>query len=123
MNGFVIIVDFRLKPGALAAFRPLMDANALASVRDELGCRRFDVVEPEGDTDRILLYEIYDDAAAFEDHCRTPHFLSFDAQSARLVDNKKVIRAALVCEGSAKRNSHVADAGGAERPRGGPNGR
>ncbi|RUW60724.1 putative quinol monooxygenase [Mesorhizobium sp. M7A.F.Ca.US.008.03.1.1] len=100
MSGFVIIVDFRLKEGALAAFRPMIDANATASVRDEPGCRRFDVVEPEEEPGRILIYEIYDDAAAFEYHCRTPHFLNFDAQSAPLLNEKKIIRAALVCEGS-----------------------
>ena len=99
MNGFVIIVDFRLKRGALAAFRPLMDANALASVREEPGCRRFDVVEPEGEPDRILLYEIYDDTAAFDAHCRAPHFLAFDAESAPFVEEKTVIRGVLVCEG------------------------
>lgn len=100
MNGFVVIVDFRLKPGSHAAFRPLIDENAIASVREEPGCRRFDVVEPEGEPDRILVYEIYDDAAAFDDHCRAPHFLSFDADSAPLVEGKTVRRAALVCEGS-----------------------
>ena len=42
--------------------------------RDEPGCRRFDVVEPPGEADRILLYEIYDDRAAFEAHLKTPHF-------------------------------------------------
>lgn len=99
MSGFVIIVDFHLNPGARDAFRPLMDANARASVREEPGCRRFDVVEPEGEPDRILLYEIYEDEAAFDAHCRTPHFLAFDADSASLVKHKKVIRGALVCEG------------------------
>lgn len=99
MSGFVIIVDFRLKPGAKAVFRPMIDANAVTSVREEPGCRRFDVVEPEGEADRILLYEIYDDAAAFAEHVRMPHFLTFDAESASLVEDKKVIRAALVCEG------------------------
>ncbi len=99
MSGFIIIVDFRLNAGAMGAFRPLVDANARASVREEAGCRRFDVVEPEGDPDRILLYEIYDDAAAFDAHCRTPHFLSFDADSAPLVREKHVIRGSLVCEG------------------------
>lgn len=99
MSGFVIIVDFQLNPGARAAFRPLMDANARASVREEPGCRRFDVVEMESEPDRILLYEIYDDAAAFDAHCRAPHFLAFDAQSAPLVKHKQVIRGALVCEG------------------------
>ena len=99
MSGFVIIVDFRLAAGAREAFRPLMDANARASVREESGCRRFDVVEPEGEPDRILLYEIYDDAAAFDAHCRMPHFLSFDAETAPLVREKHVIRGALVFEG------------------------
>jgi autoinducer 2-degrading protein len=99
MSGLVIIVDFKLKEGVKASFRTMIDANARASVRDEPGCRRFDVVEPQGEPDRILLYEIYDSAAAFDDHCRTPHFYQFDAESAALVIQKSVIRADLVCEG------------------------
>jgi (4S)-4-hydroxy-5-phosphonooxypentane-2,3-dione isomerase len=99
MNGYVVIVDFRLKAGTRSAFRALIDANASSSVRNEQGCRRFDVVEPMGERDRVVLYEIYDDEAAFEAHCMSAHFLSFDAESAPLVDDKTVIRAALVCEG------------------------
>lgn len=96
---YVIMVDFRLHPGALARFRPLIDANARASVANEPGCRRFDVVEPVGEADRILLYEIYDDAAAFDAHCRTTHFLEFDAACSPLVAARSVIRGLLVCEG------------------------
>ncbi|MGE0239718.1 MAG: putative quinol monooxygenase, partial [Parvibaculaceae bacterium] len=73
MTGYVILVDFLLKPGSKAEFRRAIDANARASCRDEPGCSRFDVVEPQGDADRILLYEIYDDRAAFEEHLKTPH--------------------------------------------------
>ena len=73
MSGFVIIVDFRLKPGARGEFRRLIDANARASAQTEPGCRRFDVVEPAGEADRILLYEIYDDRAAFDAHRRPAH--------------------------------------------------
>ena len=82
MSGFVIIVDFRLKAGAHAEFRRLVDANADASVRNEPGCRRFDVVEPRGEPDRVLLYEIYDDEAAFDEHCRSAHYARFDRESA-----------------------------------------
>jgi quinol monooxygenase YgiN len=99
MSGFVVIVDFRLKSGALAEFRPMIDANARASVRDEPGCRRFDVVESRGEPDRVLLYEIYDDEASFNQHCRTAHFLSFDSDSARFVAEKLVVQGDLVCEG------------------------
>jgi (4S)-4-hydroxy-5-phosphonooxypentane-2,3-dione isomerase len=101
MSGFVVMVDFRLHEGALGAFRPLIDRNARQSVRDEPGCRRFDVVEPAGETDRIVLYEIYDDRAAFDVHLKTRHYLAFDAESAGLVASKTVTTGGLVCEGSA----------------------
>ena len=99
MSGFVIMVDFRLKRGVHTEFRRMIDSNARASVRDEPGCRRFDVVEPQGEPGRILLYEIYDDETAFEEHRRAGHYLAFDAESAPLVEAKHVTRGALVCEG------------------------
>ena len=101
MSDFVIVVDFHLKPGAKAAFRRLIDDNARASCRDEPGCRRFDVLEAPNDADRILLYEIYDDRAAFDAHIKTRHFARFNEDSAALVADKKVMEFSLVCEGSA----------------------
>ena len=75
MGGYVVMVDFRLKPGTFDRFRKLIVENARASLRDEAGCRQFDVVDPRrGRGSRCVLYEIYDDAAAFEVHKRTPHF-------------------------------------------------
>lgn len=102
MSGFVILVDFRLKPGAREAFRRLVDANARASASGESGCRRFDVIEPLGEADRVLLYEIYDDRAAFDAHMRTEHFARFDAACAGLVTEKLVVECNLVCEGIAQ---------------------
>jgi quinol monooxygenase YgiN len=100
MGAYAIIVDFRLKPGSQAAFRRLVDDNAIASVRDEPGCRRFDVLEPKGENERIVLYEIYDDRAAFDAHLKTAHFASFNAASAPYVAEKRVLEYALVCAGS-----------------------
>jgi quinol monooxygenase YgiN len=101
MNDFVIVVDFHLKPGAKAAFRRLIDENARTSCREEPGCRRFDVLEPAGEGDRIVLYEIYDDRAAFDAHLKTRHFARFNEESGALVAAKVVTEFGLVCEGSA----------------------
>ena len=61
--------------GKMAAFRQLIDENARASCRDEPGCRRFDVLRTAAsDPDRILLYEIYDDRAAFDAHLQDRAF-------------------------------------------------
>jgi quinol monooxygenase YgiN len=100
MAGYVILVDFLLKPGSRDAFRRLIDENARTSVREEPGCRRFDVLEPFKEKDRILLYEIYDGRDAFELHLKSAHFASFNAASAPLVAEKTVTDCALVCAGS-----------------------
>jgi (4S)-4-hydroxy-5-phosphonooxypentane-2,3-dione isomerase len=100
VTAFAITVDFALKPGSLAAFRKLIDKNATDSCADEPGCRRFDVLAPENSTDRVFLYEIYDDRAAFEAHLKTPHYDVFNRESAPLVLTKKVTMYDLACEGS-----------------------
>jgi quinol monooxygenase YgiN len=100
-GGFVIAVDFKIKPGQMAAFRKLIDENASASVHDEKGCSRFDVCADRKDPNRILLYEIYDDRAAFDVHLKTRHFAVFNEASAPLVADKTVSEYDLVCEGSA----------------------
>lgn len=100
MAPYVIMVDFEIKPGAKIEFRRLVDANARNSCSHEPGCRRFDVLEVPDQADRILLYEIYDDRAAFEAHVKTAHYAAFNSASASLVARKQVIACDLVCEGS-----------------------
>jgi quinol monooxygenase YgiN len=100
MSHYVILVDFHLKPGSRPQFRRAIDANARASCDTEPGCRRFDVLEPAGEPDRILLYEIYDSRQAFDEHLKTPHLATFEAASAGLVRHKTVTACELVCEGS-----------------------
>jgi (4S)-4-hydroxy-5-phosphonooxypentane-2,3-dione isomerase len=100
MSGYVVLVDFHLQPGALETFRELVDINARQSARMEPGCRRFDVIEPHGAADAILLYEVYLNRTDFDAHMRSEHYARFDAASAELVVSKSVRLAALVCEGS-----------------------
>ena len=99
MSGYVVLVDFHLKPGALETFRELVDINARQSAQME-PCRRFDVIEPHGAADAILLYEIYRDRTDFDAHMRSEHYARFDAASVGLVVSKSVRFGALVCEGS-----------------------
>jgi quinol monooxygenase YgiN len=74
MKRYVIAVDFSLHPGVAEQFMPLMLDNAEKSRTLEPGCDRFDVCVPAGERDRVYLYEIYKDEAAFA-RARRPHFL------------------------------------------------
>lgn len=99
MSAFAIIVDFHLRPDSKARFRELINVNARESVTSEKGCQRFDVLEPHGDANRVVLYEVYDDRAALAAHMRTTHFAEFDRESRSLVADKSVEEFELVCNG------------------------
>ena len=101
MSRLAIVVEFRLKPGVRSEFRRLIDRNASASGQTEPGCLRFDVLEPEDQPDRIMLYEIYENDAAFQAHMKSAHFAQFDVEGSAMIVDKWVIRCALVCEGAA----------------------
>lgn len=73
---YCLLLKTQLKPGSLEAFMEAMRINAAASVRDEPGCLVFDVLRDRSDPDRVWLYEVYTDEAAFGAHMQTPHFLA-----------------------------------------------
>jgi quinol monooxygenase YgiN len=88
----VIYVDFTVKQGAVERFRELILANARHSLQDEPGCRRFDVLVSAEEPRRIVLYEIYEDAAAFDFHVATPHYKVFAAAVEGLLEARSVQR-------------------------------
>ncbi len=70
-----LVVVIEIKPGHRREFMESMLDDAQHSVTDEPGCLRFDVLEDREDSNRIFLYEVYENDAALEAHGRTPHFL------------------------------------------------
>lgn len=95
MDGLVILVEFRLKPGTRQRFLEAVEPDARDSVAKEPGCRRFDVLVPEDEQDVVWLYEIYDDAAAFDAHLEMPHFAAFQAAIEPIVESSTIRRCAL----------------------------
>lgn len=85
---FAVTVIFKVKPGQMEVFLPLMVENARKSKAEEAGCQVFDVCRGD-DPDVVFLYEVYDDRAAFDVHLESAHFKSFDAAVAHLVAVKQ----------------------------------
>lgn len=114
MHGYVVTVEFEVRPVDIDRFLQLVTANANASVETETGCRKFDVVRPKEGAGKVFLYEIYDNQAAFDAHKRTVHFASFDRDSAPLVLNKTVVVGDLHFDGNKDRFG-VRRMGGSQR--------
>jgi len=87
---FVVTVQFGIAPQHYASFMLEMLINAKKSRELEPGCVVFDVCEDPARPGEVFLYEIYKDAAAFEQHKRETHFLEFDRVVAPWVTSKTI---------------------------------
>ena len=88
----VILAEFEVRPEAVDRFLELAKADASQSVAKEPGCHQFDVTLAEDQPNVVILYEIYDDAAAFDAHMQTPHLDTFRREIEPLVVSRKVRR-------------------------------
>jgi len=74
---YVIIAPIQVKEGHQGAFLEAVVEDARSSVHNEPGCLRFDVIQDANDPNRIWLYEVYQDEAAFQAHLQAPHLIKF----------------------------------------------
>jgi quinol monooxygenase YgiN len=88
----IIYVEFAVKAAAVERFRALILENARKSLAHEPGCRRFDVLIDGAVPNRIVLYEIYKDAAAFDAHMATAHYKAFAVAADELLEARRVER-------------------------------
>lgn len=91
-GALVIIAEFEVKPDSLDRFLELGEADARHSVADEPGCRQFTVTVEREQPNRVVLFEVYDDDAAFEAHLKTPHLQAFRTGIEELVVSRNVRR-------------------------------
>lgn len=85
---YVLQVTIRIKPENVDAFMKKALENAMAA-RKEPGCRQFEVLVDPNDRTKIMLFEIYDDEAAFEAHQQTPHFKKYLAEAVPLLASRE----------------------------------
>ena len=85
---FVLQVNIRIKPENVDAFMKRALENASAA-RKEAGCRQFEVLVDPGDRTKIMLFEMYNDEAAFEAHQQTAHFKKYLAEAVPLLASRE----------------------------------
>ena len=71
---FAVIVKVHIKPEHKDEFLKEMVADGEGSIEKEPACLLFNIVEDSEDPNMLHLYEVYNDAEAFEAHKETPHF-------------------------------------------------
>jgi quinol monooxygenase YgiN len=81
---FVNAVDLDIVPAERENYLAAIKENGAAAAM-EPGCRRFDILNLASDPNHFLLYEVYDNEAAFKAHRETEHFKKYAAATAKMV--------------------------------------
>ena len=97
---YAIIAPIQIKEGAKDKFLEALLPNAQGAANTEPGCLRFDVIQDAGDTNRLWVYEIYVDEAAFHAHTSSEHYL-------KAIEVMGPLRADPVLQGAARGSHNV----------------
>jgi len=90
---YVVIVNWAVSPQDRDAFAALLQKQAKTTLAAEPAARVFDICEDPDQPGAFLLYEVYDTAAAFQEHLASAHFATFAplAEAMTLVKTVKVM--------------------------------
>jgi autoinducer 2-degrading protein len=66
------------------AYLAALKENGAASVH-EPGCRTFNIAVSQKDPNHVFVFEVYDNAAAFDAHLQTDHFKKYAATTKDMV--------------------------------------
>ena len=101
MSQISIIVEFHLKPGQQDAFEEIIRAHGKASLEQEPGCLRFDVMRPvekDGSPihDCIWLAELYKDQDAVKAHEASPRMPILGEKVGPMVLSRRLVYGAVI---------------------------
>ncbi len=87
----VVVVFLEAERGREAELRAALGLHAATCLEKEPGCRRYDIsVDPlEGAS--FLLYQVYDDEAAYLAHRELPHYADFRILTDPWVRTRRVL--------------------------------
>lgn len=90
MSKIALVVEFQIKSNRREDFLAVMRDHAAGTLADEEGCVQFDILLPQEDDGRILLYEVYRDEAALEEHRQSPRLARTRASYDDMIETRTI---------------------------------
>lgn len=96
MSKVAIFVELQAKPDSFESFRAAMLRHAALSLKEDRGCRQFDVFVPENQAHTVMIYEVYDDEASFQGHAKSQHTADHGALTRPMVASRRLVKAQVI---------------------------
>jgi (4S)-4-hydroxy-5-phosphonooxypentane-2,3-dione isomerase len=95
MPKLAIIVTIEVTPGRREEFLPLLMAHKANCLKGEPGTLQFEVLVPHDENSKLLLYQVYQDDAAFETHFNGPSITRLREEAAGMATDVQRTRCRL----------------------------
>ena len=96
MAKFALVATIEVAQGRRDQLLPLLQAHKARCLKDEPGTLQFDILQPNDEATKVLTYEVYRDAAAFDLHRSGASFARWREETAGLVAKVHVTRCAVL---------------------------
>jgi quinol monooxygenase YgiN len=90
-NQVVRIAKLRIDSAQLGNYMAALKEHAETAVRVEPGVLTLYAVAEKNDPTRIMVFEIYADAAAYQAHLQTPHFKKYKSTTKDMVKSLELV--------------------------------
>jgi quinol monooxygenase YgiN len=82
MPKFAIMATIEVRPGRVDEFLPVLMAHRARCLKEEPGTLLFEILRPRDDDTKVMLYELYQDDAAFDVHVKGSSIARMREESA-----------------------------------------
>jgi autoinducer 2-degrading protein len=87
---YINAVDIDVVPGRVENYLAAIKEVGAATIKTEPGCSEFDITVSQKDPNHLFIFEVYDNAAAFEAHLKTDHYKKYAATAKDIVAKREV---------------------------------
>lgn len=88
---FVVVVFLETQAGRQAELRDALRHHGKLSIEREEGCRRYDISVDAIDGSAFLVYQVYNDEAAYLAHRELPHYADFRLLTDPWIRSRRVL--------------------------------
>ena len=96
MAKIVLVVELEIEPESFETFVEIVSKHGSNSLKIEEGCLRFEVLKPRESQNKVILVEMYADAAALDAHWNSAHMSAYREKVSDMIVSRVANRCDLI---------------------------
>ena len=87
---YINAVNIDVVPGQIENYLAAIKEVGAAAIKTEPGCSEFNITVSQKDPNHLFIFEVYENAAAFDAHLKSDHYKKYAATAKDVVTKREV---------------------------------